>query len=313
MTLNLELMPPERFDAWRTATITRFASFRRESGMRPPKEAEEEATGILSSRFPDGIQSQWQEVLEVRDDRSVVGSAWLEVRERDGAVRAMLYDLRAEDPAAALPLIEARAAAMGAATLQIDLFAQDSDSWAAIDGRGYRALNVQMLLAPLPAPRPVAGVRLERMTAEQYAGFEEQLITEFADDLVKEGQSSPEAARVESERQTAESLPEGVDTEDELLFVAYTDGVDEPVGVLWLSVERRSNGAHVFVLELRVDAAYRRRGYGAAIMRAAEDTSRQVGATSIGLHAFGSNEAARALYRSLGYREAEVLLGKEIS
>ena len=44
------------------------------------------------------------------------------------------------------------------------------------------------------------------------------------------------------------------------------------------------------------------------MMRAAEDVARGVGAGSIGLHVFGSNAAARGLYRGLGYREVETLL-----
>ncbi|GAA1732921.1 GNAT family N-acetyltransferase [Microbacterium paludicola] len=312
MTLSLEPMAAERFDAWRAETVTRMAALRRESRMRPPTEAAEEAEGILRSRFPEGIASEFQHVLEVRDGGRVVGSAWLEVRPQDDEVRGLLYDLRAEDPAAALELVETHAAEAGANILRIDLFAQDAAGWAMLDGRGYRATDVQMLLAPLPEPRDAGIVRLARMSAEQYAAFEHRLIEEFAEDLAREGLFSPAAARAESARQTAEALPDGLDTEDELLFVAHAEGVDEPVGILWLSIMRRSTGPHVFVLELRVEAAHRRRGYGAAIMRAAEAEARRVGAESIGLHVFGSNDAARPLYRNLGYREAEVLLAKSL-
>jgi ribosomal protein S18 acetylase RimI-like enzyme len=311
VTLSLEPMPAERFDAWRAETAARFAALRRESGMRPPTEAAEEAEGILHSRLPEGVGSDFQHVLEVRDGQRVAGTAWLEVKPADGQVKGLLYDLRADDPTAALTLIEARAAAEGAAELRIDLFAQDAAGWGAIEGRGYRPTNVQMLLEPLP-PRASGTVALTPMNAEQYASFEDRLIAEFADDLVREGLWSPEGALAESARQTAEELPDGPATEGQLFFVAHVDGIREPVGTLWLEVRQRSRGPHVFVMELHVEPSHRRHGLGAAMMRAAEDVARSVGAESIGLHVFGSNDAARSLYRSLGYREAEVLLAKPL-
>ncbi|MFL0411300.1 GNAT family N-acetyltransferase [Microbacterium paludicola] len=312
MTLSLEPMPAERFDAWRAQTVTRMAALRRESRMRPPTEAAEEAEGILRSRFPEGIASEFQHVLEVRDGGRVVGSAWLEVKPADGQVKGLLYDLRANDPTAALALIEARAAEEGAAELRVDLFVQDAAGWGAIEGRGYLPTNVQMLLEPLPATRASGTVALMPMTAEQYASFEDRLIAEFADDLVREGLWSPEGALAESARQTAEELPDGLATEGQLFFVAHAEGIRQPVGTLWLEVRQRSRGPHVFVMELHVEPSHRRRGFGAAMMRAAEDVARSVGAESIGLHVFGSNDAARSLYRSLGYREAEVLLAKPL-
>ncbi|WP_309069698.1 GNAT family N-acetyltransferase [Microbacterium sp.] len=315
MTVTLEPMPAERFDAWRADTVARFAALRRESGMLPPAEAQEQGEGIVAGRLPDGVRSADQHVLEIRDDGRLAGTAWLEVRAgQDARMGAMLYALDA-DPAVAAPaldLLERYAASAGAETLRIDLFGQDEAGWRAIEGRGYRASSIQMLLAPLPAPRPPATIRLSRMDAQQYDAFAERLIAEFADDLEREGLHSAESARAESERQTAEALPNGIDTEDELLFVAEAGGSDDPVGVVWLSVQRRSTGPHVFVLELRVEAAHRRRGYGRAIMCAVEEEARRIGADSVGLHVFGFNDAASALYDELGYRRAEVLSVKDL-
>ncbi|WP_203136391.1 GNAT family N-acetyltransferase [Microbacterium sp. JZ31] len=312
MTVTLEPMPAERFDAWRAETAARFAALRRESGMLPPAEAQEQGEGIVASRLPDGVHSADQHVCQIRDDGRVVGTAWLEVRA--DPPHAMLYALVADDArtgSAALALVEERARALGAAILRIDLFAQDDAGWALLEDRGYRATDIQMLLAPLPAPRTPGDLVLTRMTAERYAAFEARVIAEFAEDLVNEGLHTPESARAESARQQAEAMPDGVDTEDGLVFRATVD--DVVVGALWLDVQRRSTGPHVFVMELHVEPAHRRRGFGAAMMRAAEDEARRLGADSIGLHVFGSNHAARALYRGLGYREAEVLLAKDLT
>ena len=304
-------MPAERFGAWRAATVARFAALRADSGLRPPAEAAEQAEGIVAGRLPGGVRSADQHLLEIRDGDRVTGSVWLEVRSTPP--HAMLYALEADDAeigSAALALVEERARAHGARILRIDLFAQDRAGWAMTEGRGYRATDIQMVLAPLPAPRAHGALRLTPMTPAQYAAFEERVVAEFADDLVAEGLHTPASARAESERQQAAAMPDGLATEGELVFRATVDGV--AVGALWLEVRQRSTGPHVFVMELHVEPEHRRRGHGAAMMRAAEDVARGVGADSIGLHVFGSNAAARALYLGLGYREVETLLAADL-
>jgi ribosomal-protein-alanine N-acetyltransferase len=54
---------------------------------------------------------------------------------------------------------------------------------------------------------------------------------------------------------------------------------------------------------LAVDPAHRRRGVGRALVRWLEETALTAGTFIIGLELREGNEAARAFYRSLGYRE----------
>jgi ribosomal protein S18 acetylase RimI-like enzyme len=44
----------------------------------------------------------------------------------------------------------------------------------------------------------------------------------------------------------------------------------------------------------------------------AEEEARRRGLSSISLNVFGGNEAARTLYRSLGYEELAVLMRKDL-
>jgi ribosomal-protein-alanine N-acetyltransferase len=54
---------------------------------------------------------------------------------------------------------------------------------------------------------------------------------------------------------------------------------------------------------LAVDPAYRRRGVGRSLLRWLEETALTAGTFIIGLELRAGNEAARAFYRALGYRE----------
>ncbi|KNY08153.1 hypothetical protein AKH00_06890 [Microbacterium sp. GCS4] len=141
------------------------------------------------------------------------------------------------------------------------------------------------------------------MTPERFVGFAAHSESAFADDLVASGRYSAEAAATESHRQMTLELPEGVDSAGQLLFTAHADG--EEVGILWLGERTRVGRPHAFVLDIEVAEGHRRRGHGREIMLAAEQEARRIGAESIGLHVFGFNAGAIAMYEGLGYRRVE--------
>jgi ribosomal protein S18 acetylase RimI-like enzyme len=82
------------------------------------------------------------------------------------------------------------------------------------------------------------------------------------------------------------------------------------VGMLWLRVP--TNGDAAFVFDVEVETQMRGRGYGRAIMLAAESYARDLGAAVLRLHVFGSNTVARSLYESLGYETTNVNMTKSL-
>jgi GNAT superfamily N-acetyltransferase len=71
-------------------------------------------------------------------------------------------------------------------------------------------------------------------------------------------------------------------------------------------------GVDVFIEELIVTSAHRRRGVASALVRSLETWAKDVGARSVELDTHVTNAAARSLYGALGYREFGVILVKEI-
>ena len=67
-----------------------------------------------------------------------------------------------------------------------------------------------------------------------------------------------------------------------------------------------------FVYDVEVKSELRRQGYARAAFTALEPIVKALGLSSIGLHVFGHNPGAQALYRSLGYGITGVNMLKQL-
>lgn len=130
--------------------------------------------------------------------------------------------------------------------------------------------------------------------------------------LMEEGQLSAAVAQANSDATWAGLVPDGVHpiAGNEILIARDAD--DERIGVLWMSVRTTAGEDYGWIYDIEVDEAVRHRGYGRALMAAAEDWTRAKGLESLQLNVFGGNTAARALYRSLGFVENSVHMSKHL-
>jgi len=86
------------------------------------------------------------------------------------------------------------------------------------------------------------------------------------------------------------------------LLVAYEDG--EPAGfVSGVEVTHPDKGTEMFLYELAVDEAFRRRGHGRALIEALAELARERGCVGMFVFVDDDNEAGRAAYRSAGGAE----------
>ena len=87
---------------------------------------------------------------------------------------------------------------------------------------------------------------------------------------------------------------------------------DQEVGMLWLALTEKSDGLHAFGYDFLVPVDLRRRGYGRAIMVAAEQLCKEKGVVSVGLSVFGFNDGARALYEEMGFEITMLQMTKRL-
>jgi len=156
-------------------------------------------------------------------------------------------------------------------------------------------------------------VHIRPLRDDEYGDWRRLSAERYAEDMVENGGFAPAQAREKSEKDFALTLPDGLATPGQHVFaIEAPDG--EVVGHVWLGErETRDEGRVAFVYEIRIDEEQRGKGYGRTAMLLLEDEARALGLDRIDLNVFGGNEVARGLYRSLGYEERAVMMGKKLA
>jgi GNAT superfamily N-acetyltransferase len=285
--LELRPVPEEARTDWDPVLADRLDKLRYSLEYDDPQESLAQA-----SEFVEGHRDTTL-LFEVVDGEDTVGHLWWG---SDGA-NAAVMDVRLDAPdrmAELLPPMFDLARAAGRARIGAGGRPGDPSRTALVEQPGFTARATNMLLrldAPIADP---GGLELRPMTAERFAEFHTALVGDYADELHAAGMSR-EAADEQSRTQTAQLMPDGVESAGQEFFTAWVG--DEPVGHLWLSTERPM----AFVYDIVVLEEQRRKGYGAAIMNAGALWSRDHGHFALGLNVFAHNTGARALYDALGY------------
>ena len=129
----------------------------------------------------------------------------------------------------------------------------------------------------------------------------------YAEDIERNGGLPAEAAR----HKAAEDVPRVLADPANALYGLDEDG--ERVGHLWIGERELQGRRFLWIWDVFVDEAHRGRGRGRHAMLLAEEKARRRGLERIELNVFGGNDVARSLYRSLGYEESAVQMGKDLA
>jgi GNAT superfamily N-acetyltransferase len=154
-------------------------------------------------------------------------------------------------------------------------------------------------------------IRLRPLREGELAGFFAGAKAQYAIDIELHAGWTAADARAKAERDLGGLFPGGQPREGLVLRVIEATEGGGPVGRVMFT-EREVEGRPVLWLyEIFLDESVR--GLGKAAMSLLEDEARERGAERIELNVFGGNEAARSLYRSLGYGETAVVMTKRLT
>ena len=156
-------------------------------------------------------------------------------------------------------------------------------------------------------------VQLLPMTQPEYDVWLDNAIRDYAQDKVQAGAWDVGEALERSRGEFQKLLPTGLSSPDNHLYSIWSDDapLDTPVGVLWIAIPGWKRTL-AFIYDIIVFEPYRRRGYGRLAMLALEDKVRVLGLDSIGLHVFGHNSGALALYQQVGYEITDINMVKKL-
>jgi ribosomal protein S18 acetylase RimI-like enzyme len=132
---------------------------------------------------------------------------------------------------------------------------------------------------------------------------------EYIEERMAAGDTLDEA-KANTETAMQRIFPNGVPDPGQLIGRILWKG--EQIGELWVG-RFEADPERWWVWDLKIDEAFRGRGFGRRAMLLAEELARTSGVTSIGLNVFAHNDVARNLYASLGYHETAVQMRKELT
>jgi len=155
-------------------------------------------------------------------------------------------------------------------------------------------------------------IELRPMTSDEFAVYLESSVVEYAEDKVKAGNWKESDALEKSRKEFAEFLPEGKDTKGMYLCRIIDSEINSPIGILWYGGIANSSRPIWFIYDFSIDEKYRRHGYGMQALKALESLAASQGIESIGLHVFGHNTGARALYERAGYEITNINMSLRI-
>lgn len=136
-------------------------------------------------------------------------------------------------------------------------------------------------------------VRLDPMTDDEYVAFYDAAVARYAESHVAAGSWPAGGALERSVREHAGLLPEGLASPGNYLYTAR-DG-DRAVGMIWFARRPEFPMPTASIYNVIIEPDLRGKGYGDAVMVAAEPLMLAMGIQKVTLHVFGDNGGQVAL------------------
>ena len=151
-------------------------------------------------------------------------------------------------------------------------------------------------------------LQLRPMRPDEFAGFRDGFVRDWAEDLARIDDVSLADARRQAAQRTDHDLPDGVATRGHHLLVLEVG--DQVVGTAWLSVTATGEA---FLDDLTVREGFRGQGLGRRGLALVEEHARSLGVRCLDLHVYAHNPRAIALYQRQGYRTTGLEMRKSLA
>jgi ribosomal protein S18 acetylase RimI-like enzyme len=146
----------------------------------------------------------------------------------------------------------------------------------------------------------------------EFEDYLENLLVRYTADKIAAGNVGPDNATETIRKEIDNLMPQGLQTPHHTYFQICDQESGNKVGILWVYYDPQDRRKQAFIYDLEVDEAYRRQGYASQALLALEDHLRRLGVQKIGLHVFGFNTEAQALYCKLGYEITNIQMAKRL-
>jgi len=142
-------------------------------------------------------------------------------------------------------------------------------------------------------------IKLRPMLQQEYAGYLAYFLPDYALEITANYDLSPADALAQAKQEIATDLPDGVDTDGQVLLSVL--GQDEGLaGYLWYRPDLPAQSA--FIYDFHILPGLQGKGLGKAALKALEALLLEQGITQIGLRVAADNARAQRLYRTAGFR-----------
>lgn len=159
----------------------------------------------------------------------------------------------------------------------------------------------------------MAKVTLTPMTEKDYHTFLESVVFAYSKDCIESGRWTPDVALRNSVTDAKRYLPEGWHTPGNHFFNITDSDTEAVIGYIWGAVEEKYARRSMFVADIEILGSHRRQGYATAAFYAFEEYVKSLGIEVLELHVFCHNEAAKGLYKKLGFETISTNMQKKIA
>jgi len=152
-------------------------------------------------------------------------------------------------------------------------------------------------------------IMLRPMQTEEYPGYVEYFIADYAREIASNYSLSSEDALARATKEIADSLPDGVNTSGQILLCLMN--ADKHVGYLWYKPDAVMQT--VFIYDFHIFSEFQGLGMGKAALHTFEQRLQEQGFQQIRLRVAGDNSRAQRLYEVSGFGVTGINMSKTIT